>query len=62
VIERDDRVPFEQSPRFQKQMRAAGNTCDPITIPGGAHGMGQWDERLPGWKDQLVDWLKKTLK
>ena len=32
-----------------------------ITIPGGAHGMGQWDERLPGWKDQLVDWLKKTL-
>ena len=60
--DKDAQVPFEQSPRFQKQMRAAGNTCDLIVIPGGAHGMGQWDERLPSWKDQLVDWLKKTLK
>jgi acetyl esterase len=60
--DKDAQVPFEQSPRFQKQMRAEGNTCDLITIPDGAHGMGQWDERLPGWKDQLVDWLKKTLK
>ncbi|HEY2572876.1 MAG TPA: alpha/beta hydrolase, partial [Verrucomicrobiaceae bacterium] len=42
--DKDDKVPYEQSPRFQKKMREAGNTCDLITIPGGGHGMGGWSK------------------
>ena len=58
----DEQVPYEQSPRFQKQMRDAGNTCDLITIPGGRHGMGSWDAAHPEYKAQMIEWLRKTLK
>jgi acetyl esterase len=58
----DEQVPYEQSPRFQKALRDAGDTCDLITIPGGRHGMGSWDAAHPEYKQQVVDWLRKTLK
>jgi acetyl esterase len=59
---KDAQVPYEQSVKFQARMKALGNTCDFITIPDGAHGMGGWDKLLPDYKDQLVAWLRKTLK
>ena len=31
-------------------------------MPGGAHEIGQWDQKLPDWKAQLVAWVKKTVK
>jgi acetyl esterase len=55
-------VPYEQSVRFQKQMQASGNQCDLITIPGGGHGMGGWDRLKSDDKEQLIAWLKTTLK
>ncbi|MBI3876626.1 MAG: alpha/beta hydrolase [Verrucomicrobia bacterium] len=57
----DAQVPYEQSVKFQEQTKALGNACELITIPGGAHGMGAWDKAHPEYKEQLVEWLRKTL-
>jgi len=57
----DAQVPYEQSPLFRKKMLAAGNVCDLITIPGGAHGMGTWEKLGTNYQEQLIAWLKKTL-
>lgn len=59
---KDAQVDYVQSVKFQAQMKALGNACELITIPEGAHGMGGWDKLLPDYKDQLVAWLRKTLK
>ena len=58
---KDDKVPFEQSLRFQAKMKAASNTCDLIAIEGGAHGMGGWEKLDPGYKDKLIAWLRTKL-
>jgi len=58
----DPVVPFEQSTRFQKRMKDAGNQCDLITIPDGIHGMGAWDRLNSDYREQLVAWLNRTLK
>jgi len=58
---KDAQVPYEQSVRFQEQMKAAGNACDLITINEGAHGMGSWEKLGSDYQQQLVTWLKKTL-
>ena len=60
--DKDPTVPFEQSTRFQKQMKDRGNQCDLITIPDGVHGMGGWNKLKSDYKEQLVAWLKTTLK
>lgn len=60
--DKDPTVPFEQSSRFQKQMKDLGNQCDLITIPDGVHGMGGWDKLNSDYREQLVAWLKATLK
>ncbi len=60
--DKDPTVPFEQSTRFQKQMKDAGNQCDLITIPDGVHGMGGWDKLNSDYREQLVAWLKTALK
>ena len=58
---KDDKVPFEQSLRFQAKMKSAGNTCDLITIEGGTHGMGGWEKLDSGYKDKLIAWLHEKL-
>ncbi len=60
--DKDQTVPYEQSVRFQQQMKASGNRCDLITIPGGVHGMGGWDKLNSDYREQLIAWLKSTLK
>lgn len=60
--DKDEQVPAEQSIRFQKQMTEAGNACDLIVIPEGAHGMGGWDKLKSDYREQMIAWLKKTLK
>ena len=60
--DKDLTVPFEQSTRFQKQMKDMGNQCELITIPEGVHGMGGWDKLNSDYREQLVAWLKTTLK
>ncbi|MGC3971314.1 MAG: prolyl oligopeptidase family serine peptidase [Pirellulales bacterium] len=58
----DSTVPYEQSPKFQKLMQDAGNTCDLIRVPGGGHGMGGWAKLDTDYQQQLIAWLRKTMK
>ncbi|MBX7210531.1 MAG: alpha/beta hydrolase [Verrucomicrobiaceae bacterium] len=60
--DKDDKVPHSQSVEFEKKMKAAGNTCETITIPGGIHGMGGWEKLGSDYQTKLIDWLRKTLK
>jgi alpha-L-fucosidase 2 len=59
---KDDKVPYEQSIRFQAKMKAAGNVCDLISIPDGVHGMGSWEKLGSTYVKDMIDWLHKTLK
>lgn len=58
----DTTVAHEQSVMFEKAMKATGNRCETITIPGGGHGMGGWAKLNSDYAAQMVAWLKKTLK
>jgi alpha-L-fucosidase 2 len=58
----DEQVMYEQSPKFQERMKAAGNTCDLIRIAGGIHGMGGWKKLGSDYQEQMIAWLRKTLK
>ena len=60
----DEQVPYEQSPRFCEALTAQGNRCELYTVPGGRHGMGQWEEHADqqGYKVKVVEWLTKTLR
>lgn len=58
---KDDKVPFEQSLKFQEKMKVAGNACDLIVVEGGAHGMGGWEKIDPSYKEKLVAWLRNAL-
>ena len=60
--DKDDKVPHLQSVEFEKKMKAAGNSCETITIPGGIHGMGGWEKLGSDYQAKLIDWLRKTLK
>ena len=57
----DMSVPFDQSSRLQKALREAGVSCDLISVPDGTHGTRGWDELLPGWADQVTEWLAARL-
>lgn len=58
----DATVDYDQSVEFQAKMKAAGNACDLITIPGGGHGMGGWAKLNSNYAAQMIEWLRKTLK
>lgn len=58
----DTTVAHEQSVMFEKAMKAAGNTCETITVKGGGHGMGGWAKLKSHYAAQMIAWLKKTLK
>ena len=60
--DKDTTVPISQSIEFQKKMIAAGNQCETITVAGGIHGMGGWQKLGSDYQEQLIAWLRKTLK
>jgi alpha-L-fucosidase 2 len=57
----DATVPFEQSTRFQKQMKEAGNVCDLIAVSKGAHGMGRWKQDGSDYQELMIAWLHKHM-
>ncbi|HWA87149.1 MAG TPA: alpha/beta hydrolase [Opitutus sp.] len=57
----DKSVPYAQSLAFQKRLRAAGVTCDLITIPGAPHGLLHWSDFRPDYPERLVAWLRQKL-
>ena len=58
----DEQVPYSQSVNFEAKMKAAGNACETIPIPGGGHGMGGGAKLNSDYAAQLMDWLQRTLK
>ena len=57
----DKTVPIQQSLDFQASLRASGNTCDLLILPGAGHGLLNWDKFLPDNSAQVIEWLQKTL-
>jgi len=60
--DKDETVPLSQSVNFEAKMKAAGNRCETIVVPGGIHGMGGWEKLGSDYQQQLIAWLRKTLK
>ncbi len=60
--DKDEQVPYEQSPNFQAKTKALGNRCDLITIPGGIHGMGAWEKLGSPYLKEMIAWLREVLK
>jgi alpha-L-fucosidase 2 len=53
---------YQQSVDLQARLRAAGDTCDLITIKDGPHGMLPWPPLAPDFKDRVVAWLQAALQ
>ena len=60
---KDQMVPYEQSPRFCQALQAHGDKCELFTVVGGIHGMGAWEEHLDQvmYKAKVAAWLLKKL-
>jgi alpha-L-fucosidase 2 len=58
----DDRVAYEQSLGMRDRLRQASVPCGLITIPEGGHGMRNWGALAPDYKDEVVAWLKRSLR
>ena len=58
----DKSVPFQQSVDMCDAMKAKGVACEIIPVAG-VHGMDHWepDPKLHFYKQEMIDWLKKTL-
>jgi dipeptidyl aminopeptidase/acylaminoacyl peptidase len=57
----DMSVPYSQSVQLQVKLRAAGVTCDLITIDDGVHGMARWEGTDPTYKDKVTHWIAGKL-
>jgi len=55
----DVTVPIQQSRDFQQKLKASGNDCDLIVIPGGVHALADWQKCLPDYQEQMISWLKR---
>ena len=60
---KDEQVPYDQSPEMCDAMKAAGNSCDLITIEGAPHGVGPWEKTaaFQTYKVKMIAWLKEHL-
>lgn len=58
----DPKVRFVQSEVMLKRLREVGVPCELISVPDGDHGMRSWDATHPEYKEQVVAWLKRTMK
>jgi alpha-L-fucosidase 2 len=60
----DTIVPFDQSERMLKRLKAAGNAAELITVTGGGHGLRGWErssEHL-AYRRSMIEWLQRTLR
>jgi len=57
----DMSVPYSQSAQMQAKLKAAGVSCDLITIDDGVHGMDRWDATDPTYKDKVANWIAVKL-
>jgi acetyl esterase/lipase len=57
----DKSVPLEQSLNFSARLKAAGGTCDLITIPGAPHRLLDWEKYDANYVTKVVTWLRQNL-
>ncbi len=57
----DEKVSLEQSRNFQEKLHAQGNPCDLLLVEGAGHGLVHWDRVDPGYKEKLVEWLRRVM-
>jgi len=57
----DKSVRYAQSLAFQEKLRAAGVSCDLITIPRGPHGLLTWSQLAPDYPERFIAWLREKL-
>ena len=57
----DMSVPYSQSVQLQAKLRAAGVSCDLITIDDGVHGMARWETIDRSYKDKVTNWIVEKL-
>jgi dipeptidyl aminopeptidase/acylaminoacyl peptidase len=46
---------------FRNRLRAAGVTCDYLTVTNGGHRIADWPKLSPGIADRIAGWLKDKL-
>lgn len=57
----DKTVHVEESRNFAAKLRAAGDRCDLIVIPGAPHRLLSWAQFDPHFADKVIAWLRDTL-
>ena len=57
----DKTVPHPQTLDFAAKLRAAGVSCDLLTITNAQHAILDWDKFDPAWQAGVVAWLKQHL-
>jgi alpha-L-fucosidase 2 len=57
----DNVVPIDQSIKMEARLRAAGVPCELLTVKDGGHGMLNWVKIAPGYQEQIIAWLVRTL-
>lgn len=57
----DRTVLADQTRDFQAKLKAAGVSCDWITITNGQHRIADWSKFHPGWQMQVVKWLNEKI-
>lgn len=60
--DKDASVPYSHSVALEARLKVSGVPCDFITIKDGAHGMINWGKVAPDYPDQVIAWLRTTLK
>jgi alpha-L-fucosidase 2 len=60
--DKDKSVPIQQSIDFQARLRAAGVSCELMTVPGAPHGLVTWEKFAPDYQTKMIAWLRETLK
>ena len=56
----DKLVAFDQSLAMCRAIRAAGGSCDLISVRGGGHGLRWWESSSQtGYKRLMLDWLSR---
>lgn len=60
---KDTQVPYEQAKLHVELLQKHGIPVELITVEDGVHGVMNWekDTRFHGYKQPLIDWLRKTL-
>jgi alpha-L-fucosidase 2 len=61
---KDEAVPYDQSVKFDAQLKAAGVKTEFYTVENGIHGVINWEKNPEqhSYKQVMQQWLRKTLK